>query len=427
VTLIDTLVGSALMLIIFLGIAGAARLSIDVVSNNKARAGAAALAAERMEYLRSLPYTLLGTDGGVPSGALAASEGFTLNGISFTRRTVIQYGDDPKDGTGGSDPTGNADYKTVKVAVSWQAHTGERSLALVSRFEPAAGLESIVSGGTLVINVFDALDQALSGARVDVENAAASPAVDTTAYSNADGIVSLIGVPAASGYAITVSRSGYSDAATYASSAENPNPAPGHLTVSNGQTTSATFAIDRLASFTITTRVYGSESSLTNAAVTLRGAKTIGTDPTLYKFSAVVGGGASATTTVSNLEWDTYAMSVAASTGYDLASSCAPQPVALAAGESESVILYLAPHTAHSLPVKVTASSDGSLLSGASVRLYGSGHDVTKTTDACGQTLFSGLSAGTYSLSVSRSGYSTSNPSGIEVDGTTALYAVALN
>src|SRR3989344_5795420 len=56
VTFIDTVVGTALMLVVFLGIAGVFQLSIDVVTNNKARAGAIALANERMEYIRSLAY-----------------------------------------------------------------------------------------------------------------------------------------------------------------------------------------------------------------------------------------------------------------------------------------------------------------------------------------------------------------------------------
>ena len=48
VTLLDTLVGTSLMLVVFLGINAAFRLSVDVITTNKARAGAIALANERM-------------------------------------------------------------------------------------------------------------------------------------------------------------------------------------------------------------------------------------------------------------------------------------------------------------------------------------------------------------------------------------------
>src|SRR3989338_4221774 len=86
-SLIDVVVGSALMLVVFMGISAAFQLAVEVVSNNKARAGAVALSGERMEYIRSLSYDAVGTVGGIPAGAIAQSETVLLNGISYTRRT----------------------------------------------------------------------------------------------------------------------------------------------------------------------------------------------------------------------------------------------------------------------------------------------------------------------------------------------------
>lgn len=424
-TLIDTLVGTSLMLIVFMGIAAAFQLSIDVVMSNKARAGAIALADERMEYIRSLPYTSIGTSGGVPSGSIAQTESLSFNGISYIRRTLVQYGDDPKDGSGAADATGIADYKSVKVDVSWSSRTGPRDVYVVSRFEPQSGLESSVSGGTLSISVLNASGQPVPSAQVTITNTTVSPTVNLTTYTNSSGIVSLIGATAGSNYAISVTKSGYSTAQTYAPSAQNTNPSPSNLTVSNNLTTSSTFAIDQLGALTIITLPYGGGSPITNAPVTLRGAKTIGTNPTVYKYSASVGGTGSATTTVSGLEWDSYTMTVNPSTGYDLASSCAPQPVALAPGAAVTTMLYLAPHTAYSLPVKVTAASDGSLIPGASVRLFKTGYDTTLTTDSCGQAFFSGLTADVYSLSVSAPGHATYSSG--SVSATTSVYSVSLN
>src|ERR1700691_1055084 len=90
VTLLDTVVGVALMLIVFVGIASAFELSIQVVTNNKARAGAIALADQRMEYIRSLAYASVGTVGGIPSGAIPQTETLVFNGITYTRRTYIE-------------------------------------------------------------------------------------------------------------------------------------------------------------------------------------------------------------------------------------------------------------------------------------------------------------------------------------------------
>ena len=116
VTLLDTVVGTSLMLVVFMGIASTFKLSVDVVTNNKSRAGAIALANERMEYVRSLSYASIGTVGGVPAGSIPETESISLNGANYTRRTYIEYTDDPKDGLGAADSNGVfIDYKSVKV------------------------------------------------------------------------------------------------------------------------------------------------------------------------------------------------------------------------------------------------------------------------------------------------------------------------
>jgi len=425
VTLIDTVVGTALLLSVFVGVAGAFQLSIDVVTNNKARAGAIALSNERMEYLRSLTYASLGTSGGVPSGSLEQEESLAFNGVSYTRRTLILYADDPKDGVSPADAN-PADYKAARVGVSWLSRTGEREMALVSRFEPASGLESSVSGGTLSITVVSSESESVANAQVTVTNADASPQVQVTTYTNTSGTVTLLGTPAASDYSVSVTKSGYSTAQTYDSSEQNPNPSPANLTVTSGQTTTQTLSIDVLGTLTLITKKYSDGEAIGTVPVTIRGAKTIGTNPTVYKYSATKGGSGSATTTVSSLEWDSYTFEVDDATGYDLATVCAPQPYALAPGESAMLTLHLTPHTTHSLPVIVRADAGSALIGGASVRLYGNGYDETQATDECGQTFFSGLSEATYSMSVDASGYATFTSSSVPVGTTTAQYQVQL-
>lgn len=256
VTLIDTLVGISLMLVIFLGIVGAFQLSIDVVTNNKARGGAIALADQRMEYVRSLSYASVGTVGGIPSGNLVQSETILLNGVAHTRRTVVVYGDDPKDGTGGSDANQiTSDYKAVKVDVSWTSRNGTRHITIVSRLEPPAGMEIACTPpcGTLVIDAVNAASQPVSGASVSIVNPSTSPAINISTFTDSTGAATLIGAPAASGYQITVTATGYSTAQTYSTTVQNTNPNPGNLTVSDNQTTTGTFAIDALGSKTVKT------------------------------------------------------------------------------------------------------------------------------------------------------------------------------
>lgn len=572
VTLMDTLVGTALMLVIFLGVAAVFQLSVDVVTNNKARGSAIALSNERMEYMRSITYASLGTSGGIPSGSIAQSESVVLNGITFTRRTVIAYADDPKDGTGASDSNGvTADYKVGKVDVAWTSRNGERHITLVSRFEPPAGMEIACTPpcGTLTLAAVDANSEPLSGASVSIVNPSTSPAISINTFTNASGTASFIGAPASSGYQITVTKSGYSTAQTYDVTAQNTNPNPGHLTVSNNQTTSGTFAIDLVSSMNITTyslstgtwtdtfsdeskigsattnieisgnraRFAGSQpwtvpASLYSQAITpvallrwgsfswndtqpaettityhvyypqgatnvlvpdsvlpgnnagfttgtsidlsavpadtytslvlsaylvalnpsapspsiedwsltyesgqgvaipftMRGAKTIGSGPSgaVYKYNQLLTANSSGMLTVSNLEWDTYTMSVAASTGYDIASSCPPQPLVLAPNSSLSPELFLSVHTANSLLVDIKNNVGGSI-AGAEVRLTkGGSYDETVTADACGQAFFSSLTNGNYAITASSTGYQTYTSSDVNVAGT-SLLSVILN
>jgi len=250
----DTIVGVALMLLVFVGISATFQLSLEVVRNNKARSGAIALADQRMEYIRSLSYSSIGTVGGIPTGLIPQSESLYFNGIQYTRRTFIEYEDDPKDGLGGADANHIVeDYKSVKVQVLWSEKNGSRSVILVTRVSPTTGLETNVPGGTLTILSTNSLGVPLSGASVTITNASSSPAVNISTFTDLNGVASILGAPAATGYKIVVTKSGYSSAQTYSVTAQNTSPNPGNLTVANNNTTSATFAIDTLGNKTVNT------------------------------------------------------------------------------------------------------------------------------------------------------------------------------
>lgn len=573
VTLIDTVIGSALMLVVFVGIAGVFKLSIDVVTNNKARAGAIALGGDRMEYIRSLAYASIGTEGGIPSGSIPQSETVVSNGVSYTRRTLVEYADDPGDGLGGSDTNGiPADYKVARVDLAWQAKTGTRHITLVTRVSPPTGMESACPPGapcgTLAISVVNAALQPVPNAQAHVVNTTTSPAIDLTTFTNTGGVVSLVGAPVATGYQVTVTKAGYSTDQTYNATAQNTNPTPGPLTVSNNQTTSGAFGIDLVSSLTINTfslstnawtdsfaneskigpsvnieisgnrarfagnqpwtapaelrsetitpvalsrwgvfswndtqpsettityRVYypdGSTPALVPDAVlpgnsagftagtsvdvssipaadypslildaylvalnpsapspsveewsltyqsgqgialpfTMRGTKTIGSGPdgTIYKYDQSLTSNSSGVLAVSDLEWDSYTIVTAEGSGYDIASSCPPQPFVIAPNTSTAVQLYVSPHASESLLVDVKNSS-GAVISGASVRLTkGGSYDQTVIADACGQAFFSGLTNGNYSISVSAVGYQPYSSSGVNVSGASRL-SVSLN
>ena len=135
--LLEVVVATALLVIVFVGFFGVLLLGTRLATDNKAHTGATALALERVEYIRSLDYNSVGTIGGTPAGSIAPSETITLNGVPYTRRTLIVYVDDPKDGTGGGDANGiSNDYKRAKVEVSWSGPNGTRSVSIVTNVTP---------------------------------------------------------------------------------------------------------------------------------------------------------------------------------------------------------------------------------------------------------------------------------------------------
>ncbi len=251
--LIDVIVGVALMLILFLALFGVLRASLMLSTFAKAKAAAVELASTQMEYLRGLSYDAIGTVGGIPAGTVPQTATSTVDGVTYVTNTFIEYYDDPADGLGVNDTNGiTTDYKIGEVTVSYSIGGLAKSVVLVSNFAPP-GIESNTSGGTLALHVVNAGGIGVSGASVHIVNASTSPTIDFTTFTNTSGFVTIGGAATSSEYQIYVSRAGYSSAQTYARTSQNVNPNPGYLTVIMDQTTSATFAIDLLASLTLST------------------------------------------------------------------------------------------------------------------------------------------------------------------------------
>lgn len=253
VTFVEVLVASAVILLFFSGIIGGFHLAIKVIGHARAEAGALALANERVEYLRSMPYDDVGTVGGIPTGLVAQNESVTLNKVTYNRRTLIQYVDAPQDGEGAADENDiTADYKRVKVELTWTVRGYTGALSLVTNLIPR-GIESLDGGGTLRINVFDATAAPVNAAEVHVVNTMTSPAIDVIVYTNASGTAMFPGAPASGGYEITATKAGYSTDQTYSATVANPNPNPPHVSVIEGEVSTVNFAIDRTSTLAIRT------------------------------------------------------------------------------------------------------------------------------------------------------------------------------
>lgn len=250
---VDVIVGTALILIIFLALFGLLRASILISQLTKAKAIATAVADSQIEYVRSLSYGSVGTLGGIPGGPIPQFSTTTSNGTAYAVRTFIAYQDDPADGLGGADSNGIiTDYKRIKVTVTYVAGGRTRTVDMISNYSPI-GLETTTGGGTLRLVVVNAASAPVTGASVRIVNASTTPTVDLTTFSDIDGIVYLPGAATSTQYEVYVSKSGYSSAQTYLRDATNQNPNPGYLTVVTDLTTTNTFAIDILSQFQVRT------------------------------------------------------------------------------------------------------------------------------------------------------------------------------
>lgn len=250
-SLIEAIVGAALVVTVFVAILGVFNSGIKLVGRSKAKAGALALANEQMENIRNLPYGDIGTVGGIPPGDISQTSTTSLNGIEYIRRTFIQYVDDLKDGQGGNDENGiTSDYKRVKTEMTWPGASGP--LALISDIMPK-GIETTAGGGTLIINIFDTAAQPVSLAKIHIENSLIIPIVSLDVFTNAQGRVVFPGSPSASNYEITATKENYNAAQTYDADAINVSPSPGHLTILEGETTEASFVIDKVSAKAIKT------------------------------------------------------------------------------------------------------------------------------------------------------------------------------
>ncbi len=412
VTIIEVFVSLAIFSLVMIGLYSLFNLGIKVLGDNRARIDATALANQRLEMVRNLRYDDVGTVSGIPSGTIPQMETISINRINYSVETSIIYIDDPFDGLAGGTPEDlfNADYKRIRVEVSWPRMLNDNPVIMITDVSPK-GIETDITGGTLSLIVFDAEGDPVPMADVHIENTDIDPVVNINTQTTANGKLILPGMPpAVESYDIVVTKAGYSADQTYeVDPVNNPNPNPPPITIFDGVVTETSFSIDLLGSLTINTKNLD-ESPLGGVDFTLRGSKTIGTDGEenpIYKYNYDLATDGAGTLTLNNMEWDSYEFIIDNPTiGYDIAGSSPALPISLLPNTDHMVDIYLSPHTENSLLVTVR-SETGDLLENAEVHLYAAlpPYDVTQNTTAYGQTFFSGLNNMNYSLDAALTGY----------------------
>ena len=409
-TLVETLVGSLVFIVVALAAYRAFGTLMDTFTISQARITAAALANERFEIMRNLPYEDVGVIASIPPGVIPRTINLTRDGYTFTVQTTIRNVDDPFDGTIGGNPadTSPADYKLADLDITCSNCKTMPDLKFTTLVSPHA-LETASTNGALFVQVFDAAGLPVSSASVHIVNTQTNPDTIIDEITDNEGWVRIIDTPpGTNAYNITATKEGYSQDETYPFGGEaGANPLKPDSTVVVQQVTDAVLSIDLLGSLDVST-VDNTCASTPGVDFSLTGTKLIGAPAVIKYMTQNFTTGPSGTSSISNMEWDTYNTALT-SGAYDLAGSTPMPSFALDPGETQALQLVVVPHASHALLVSVQ-DANGVSINGATVRLQNTGFDETKITNSelCptpGQVFWNGLGSGTYTLTVSASGY----------------------
>jgi prepilin-type N-terminal cleavage/methylation domain-containing protein len=418
-TLVETIVATAVLTTLFLGVSIIVQIAIRSIGDARLRGEATQLAEERLEMAHNLPYESVGTVGGIPAGSLTALENVTVNGMQFSVTTAVLYIDDAFDGVAPADLLA-ADYKRVRVSVTWGgAFPSKTPVVLMTDIAPK-GLETTIGGGTLSILVFDSQGQPVPNATVHIEASSLTPAISMDALTDIYGRVLLPGAPiCTSCYKISATKSGYTTDRTYDTS-EVANPYKPHVSVLQSRVSEVSFAIDKTATLVLkaTRSASYSYSPFAGVQMVLRGTKEIGRtvdDDPVYKIDLKPVTSSNGTVTVSNLEWDSYSISLPSNASVDYAGSWPFSPISLNPGDTATFTMLVEPSSENSLLVQVEDAMSQAL-SGVTIMLTKDAYTAVATTGAqttgdLGQAFFPGLTNGLYTLALNLTGFETATAS----------------
>jgi type II secretory pathway pseudopilin PulG len=253
-SLLETIIGTALMLLVFFGIFTAYQLGIKMAEQSERRIIATAIASGELEKIRNLPYQSIGTIGAnlpFSQGILDSATTTVFNNTEYTIETQVKYIIDEADGTGGDDSC-NWDYKKAEIKISWAGKfSGE--VKLTTDIAPKDKIEEIQTcqiqpGGIISVSVFDAFGIMVPSPLIEVFNPTTSELIDSSTPVDGKYDFPL----ATSTYKIVISKTGYSSERTYGAE-EVAIPGKPHPLVLEGQITPISFSIDKISAFSIDT------------------------------------------------------------------------------------------------------------------------------------------------------------------------------
>ncbi|HEY4502872.1 MAG TPA: hypothetical protein VJC14_00320 [Candidatus Paceibacterota bacterium] len=412
-TLIETLVGSSVFILVALTAYQAFGVLMEAVSASQAKVAATTLANERFEIIRNLPYSNVGIVAGLPVGKIQRTETVVRDGYSFSINTTIRSVDDTFDGTidGSPSDTSPADYKLVDLDIECDNCKVFTPLNFTTLVAPHS-LETASTNGALFVQVFDSAGVPITGASVRIVNTQTNPDTIIDETTDNTGFIKVVDAPpGTNAYNIIATKTGYSQDQTYPiGGAAGDSPLKPDSTVVLQQVTQVSFSIDRTSSLSVNS-IDAACVALPSTDFSLTGTKLTGAPAVLKYPTQSFSTDATGLYAFEDLEWDTYS-ALLTNSSFDLAGASLPPSFTLNPNTNETLKLVTVPHVSRALLVTVKDTNNATI-DGAIVQLEKSGFDETKTTNSgvCptpGQVFWNGLVSSTYTMTISKAGFQTS-------------------
>ncbi len=378
-TLIETLVGVAVFVLIAVSVWQGFIKLLEGVNVLRVKNAATTLANELFEITRNMPYGDVGIVNGLPPGKISKTQIFERDGKRFEVEASVLWVDDPFDGQIGEipDDLSPIDNKLVQFTIKCLNCKNIDDFVVVSKITPR-NLEATGDMGALFVEVVDADGDPVSLANIRIENNQSTSTILIEEKTNNSGMFQLVGAPPGiEAYEIIVSKNGYTSERTYKTGEiTNPVPIKPHANVSIGLVTLITFIIDKISSVQINT-LSSSCSSISSVDFNFLGTKTIGEN--ILKHSLDLISDSSGSVFLNNVEWDSYNIDIDDGS-YFLAGSNPMLPFVINPDSNQKLDLILEPQRPNALLVNVINRNSNLPISDAEITLEKLGASKTKYT-----------------------------------------------
>lgn len=361
-TIVEVVIASAILFVLATGAMVGLTTAARAGSNNNMRERAIALANDRMEQARNRAYDDIGTEAGYPTGDIPNVE----TAGEFTVTTSINWSEDPD--------TGLSTSKNIMITVAWTSPQPGGEVSIESNI---AGKSTILNAGDVKITVLDVdTSQPIQGASISIKPLVGPTATGTT---NNAGYARWGKIPAGK-IVINGSKSGYALDLTTLTNASVIANTLNEWTIMAARPSFGTVRIRDQFS-----------NPVVGAAVSIQGPTGNHTGTT----------DAQGTILFDGLLKGTYTVATTGPTGYT--NGTGSLGIITSGGSFTSNISV----TKQGRAIVTVRDTDNKLVPGARVVLSGSGSisPASADTDANGRTIHVLSGSGTFTASVTKSGY----------------------